>query len=163
MLVGLKDQWKDDAKWTRFIKGLKSLDVTLHKSTRAMFRLLVAGEYAIAMPALLHDVIHDKEKGTPIDFVKAAVPVISAQQAGLYAKAPHVDTGKLFIEWMMAPEGQAAIDSVGRSPARKGFKSKTSVESAWGGNVKPIPVLDKLYFEDPRKWLDANVKPAWEN
>jgi hypothetical protein len=35
-----------------------------------MFRLLVAGEYAIAGQALLHDIIDDEEKGTRIDFVK---------------------------------------------------------------------------------------------
>jgi hypothetical protein len=35
-----------------------------------MFRLLVAGEYAIAGQALLHDIIDNEEKGTRIDFVK---------------------------------------------------------------------------------------------
>jgi iron(III) transport system substrate-binding protein len=65
MLAGLKEQWKDDARWTKFIRGLKALNVTVHKSTSAMFRLLIAGEYAISMPSLLHDVIEEKDKGTP--------------------------------------------------------------------------------------------------
>ena len=66
LLAGFKEYWKDDAKWTRYIKGLKGLNVTVHKSTSAMFRLLIAGEYTIAMPALLHDVIEEKEKGSLI-------------------------------------------------------------------------------------------------
>ena len=163
MLAGLKDYWKDDARWAKFIKGLKALNVPLHKSTSAMFRLLVAGEYFIAMPTLLHDVVHEKEIGSPVDFVKSVPPVVSAQQAGISAKAPHVNAGKLFAEWLISPEGQSAIDSVGRSPARKGFKGRASMEVAWGGPVKPIPVVDKLFFEDPKKWLDTNVKPVWEN
>ena len=71
-----------------------------------MFRLLIAGEYSIAMPALLHDVIEEKEKGSPVDFVKSAAPIISAQQLGIYGKAPHINGAKLFAEWMVTPEGQ---------------------------------------------------------
>jgi iron(III) transport system substrate-binding protein len=163
MLAGLKEYWKDDARWTRFIKGLKGLNVTVHKSTSAMFRLLIAGEYSIAMPALLHDVIEERDKGTPVDFVRSAAPVISAQQLGIYGKAPHINGAKLFAEWMIAPEGQLAVAAVGREVSRRGMKSKASIESAWGGNVKPIPIVNRPFSEDPRKWLDANVKPVWEN
>src|SRR6266404_8764710 len=163
LLAGFKEYWKDDAKWTRYIKGLKGLNVTVHKSTSAMFRLLIAGEYTIAMPALLHDVIEEKEKGSPVDFVKSAPPVISAQQLGIYGKAPHLDSAKLFAEWMITPEGQLAVSAVGREVSRKGIKSKASIEYAWGSNVKPIPSVNKTYSEDPRKWLDTYVKPVWEN
>ena len=163
MLAGLKEYWKDDAKWTRYIKGLKALNVTVHKSTSAMFRLLIAGEYSIAMPSLLHDVIEEKEKGSPVDFVKSAAPVISAQQLGIYGKAPHINGAKLFAEWMITPEGQFAVAAVGREVSRKGIKSKASIEYAWGSTVKPIPLVNKSYSEDPRKWLDTNVKPVWEN
>jgi iron(III) transport system substrate-binding protein len=63
MLAAFKDEWKDDARWVNFIKGLKALNVPVHKSTTAMFRLLIAGEYSIVMPALFHDVVHEKEPG----------------------------------------------------------------------------------------------------
>jgi ABC-type Fe3+ transport system substrate-binding protein len=163
LLAGMKEYWKDDARWTRYIKGLKALNVQVHKSTSAMFRLLIAGEFSISMPALLHDVIEEKEKGSPVDFVKSAAPVISAQQLGIYGKAPHINGAKLFAEWMITPEGQLAVAAVGRETSRKGVKSKASIEYAWGKNAKAIPLVNKSYSEDPRKWLDANVKPVWEN
>jgi iron(III) transport system substrate-binding protein len=163
MLAAFKDDWKDDTRWANFIKGLKSLNVPIHKSTSAMFRLLVAGEYSIVMPALFHDVVHEKEVGSPIDFARGAGPVVSPQQAAIYAKAPHPTAAKLFAEWLVSPAGQAAIDAVGRASARKGFKSKTSMENGWGPNVKPIVVSNKAYIEDARKWLDTAVKPVWEN
>jgi hypothetical protein len=28
--------------------------------------------------------------------------------------------------------------------------------------TRTITVQDKGYLEDPRKWLDSNVKPLWE-
>ena len=163
LLAGVKDQWKDDARFTKFVRGLKALNVPVHKSTSAMFRLVVAGEYAISMPSLLHDVLHEKEVGSPIEFMQTVPPIISAQQLGIYGKAPHLNAAKLFAEWMITPEGQAVVDSVGRETSRKGIKSKASIESAWGPKVTPIPIVNRAFYEDPRKWLDTNVKPAWEN
>lgn len=162
MLAGLKGQWKDDSRFNNFVKGLKALNVPVHKSTSAMFRLVISGEYPICMPALLHDVFEEKGKGTPVDYVKTVPPVVFPRQAGIYAKAPNPNAAKLFAEWAISTEGQQVIDSVGRESARNDFKSKTSIESAFPKGTKPVPVTDKLFLEDPKKWLDTYVKPIWE-
>lgn len=162
MLAGLKDQWKNDARFDNFVKSLKALNVPVHKSTSAMFRLVISGEYLICMPALLHDVMEEKEKGTPIDYVKSVPPVLFPRQAGIYVKAPNPNAGKLFAEWLISIEGQETIDKIGRESSRIDFKSKTSIESAFGKNTKPVPVNDKAFLEDPKKWLDTYVKPIWE-
>ena len=161
-LAALKALWSDDARFVRFVKGLKALNVPVHKSTSAMFRLVISGEYTISMPALLHDSLTEKEKGTPVDLVTTASPIVFPRFAGIYAKAPHENAGKLLAEWLISPEGQATLDSVGREASRKGFKSKHSIEAAYPASVKPIPVHDKLFLEDPKKWLDTNVKALWE-
>src|SRR3990172_7692963 len=162
MLAGLKDQWKDNNRFNNFVKGLKALGVPVHKSTSAMFRLVISGEYAICMPALLHDVMEEKGKGTPVDYVKTVPPVVFPRQAGIYAKAPNPNAAKLFAEWAISTQGQQVIDSVGREASRKDFKSKPSIESAYPKGTKAIPVNDKLFLEDPKKWLDTYVKPIWE-
>ena len=162
MLAAHKTQWNDDARFARFIRGLKALNVPVHKSTSAMFRLVIAGEYAIAMPALLHDVIHEMGKGTPVDYVRESPPVVFPRQAGIFGKAPNPNAAMLFAEWLISEHGQTVIDSIGRETVRKGFTSKTSVENAYPKGTKPFPVTDKLFLEDPKKWLDVNVKPIWE-
>lgn len=162
MLAGLKEQWKDETRFTNFVKGLKALNVPVHKSTSAMFRLVISGEYAICMPALLHDVFEEKGKGTPVDYVRTVPPVVFPRQAGIYAKAPNPNAAKLFAEWAISTEGQQIIDSIGRESSRNDFKSKTSIESAFPKGTKAIPVNDKLFLEDPKKWLDTYVKPIWE-
>jgi iron(III) transport system substrate-binding protein len=162
MLAGLRDQWKDENRFNNFVKGLKALSVPVHQSTSAMFRLVISGEYAIAMPALLHDVMEEKEKGTPIDYVKTVPPIVFPRQAAIYAKAPNPNAAKLFAEWAISQEGQKVIDSVGRESSRKDFKSKTSLESAFPKGTKAVPVTDKAFLEDPKKWLDTHVKPIWE-
>ena len=162
MLAALKTQWKDDGRFNNFLKGLKALGVPVHKSTSAMFRLVISGEYPICMPALLHDVIEEMHKGTPVSYVKTNPPVLFPRQAGIYAKSPNPNAAKLFAEWLISEEGQKTIDSVGRETSRNDFKSKTSIESAFGKGMKPIPVTDQLFLEDPKKWLDTYVKPIWE-
>lgn len=162
MLSGLKTQWNDDTRFNNFLKGLKALNVPVHKSTSAMFRLVISGEYNICMPALLHDVMEEMHKGTPIGYVKTVPPVVFPRQAGLYVKAPNPNAGKLFAEWLISEEGQKTIDSIGRETSRTDFKSKTSIESAFGKGTKPLPVTDKGFLEDPKKWLDTYVKPIWE-
>ncbi len=162
MLAGLHDQWKDENRFNNFVKNLKALNVPVHKSTSAMFRLVISGEYAICMPALLHDVMEEKEKGTPIEYIKSVPPVVFPRQAGIYAKAPNPNAAKLFAEWAISQEGQTVINSVGRETSRKDFKSKTSIETAFPKGTKAIPVNDKGFREDPKKWLDTHVKPIWE-
>ncbi len=80
----------------------------------------------------------------------------------IYGKAPNPNAARLFAEWAISLEGQKAIDSVGRESARKDFKSKTAIESAFPKGTKAVPVSDKLFLEDPKKWLDTHVKPIWE-
>ncbi len=162
MLAGLHEQWKDEARFNNFLKGLKALKVPVHKSTSAMFRLVIAGEYSICMPALLHDVIEEMHKGTPVGYVKSVPPVVFPRTAAIYAKAPHPNAAKLFAEWLISEEGQRSLDSVGRETSRTDFKSKTSIESAYPKGTNPIPVTDKLFLEDPKKWLETYVKPVWE-
>jgi ABC-type Fe3+ transport system substrate-binding protein len=158
MLSGLKTQWKDDNRYTNFVKGLKALNVPVHQSTSAMFRLVISGEYSICMPALLHDVFEEMHKGTPVNYNKAVPPVVFPRQAGIYVKAPDPNAAKLFAEWLISDEGQKMIDSIGRETSRNDFKSHTSIEAAFGKNMKPVPVTDQNFLEDPKKWLDANVK-----
>jgi len=162
MLSGLKTQWQDEARYNKFVKGLKALNVPVHKSTSAMFRLVISGEYSICMPALLHDVMEEIHKGTPVGYVKTIPPVLFPRQAGIYVKAPNPNAAKLFAEWLISEEGQKTIDSVGRESARNDFKSKTSIDAAFGKGTKPLPVTDQLFLEDPKKWLDTYVKPIWE-
>lgn len=162
MLAALAGYWNNETRWVNFIRGLKSLDATTYQSTSEMFRLLVAGEYAIAMPALLHDVLNEKQRGGPVDFVKTAPPIIAPRFAAIYAYAPHPNAAKLFAEWLISEDGQRALDSIGRETARKGFKSGASVEAAFPEGTEVIALRNQEYLANPKAWLNQYVEPIWE-
>lgn len=161
-LAAFKENWKDDARWTRFVKGLKALNVPVHKSSSAMFRLVIAGEYGIAEPGYLVDLLREKEKGSPVDYVRSAPPIVSPRFSAIYAKSPHPNAAKLLSEWLISPAGQTTLDSIGREISRKGLRGRTSVEAAWPSDIKPIRVTDRVFLEDPKKWMDTYIKPIWE-
>ena len=87
MLAALKTRWKDDNRFNNFVRGLKALDVPVHKSAVAMLELVTSGEYAICMPALLNDVVEQTHNGSPIGYVKT----ISA--GGLSSSSRHLRQG----------------------------------------------------------------------
>jgi iron(III) transport system substrate-binding protein len=163
MLAALKSYWGNDTRWVDFIKGLKSLDSPTYGSSSEMLSLLVAGEYSMAMPALLHDVLNEKGKGAPVDFIKTAPPIIFPRFAAIYARAPHPNSARLFAEWLISPEGQGVLDSVGRETVRKGFASHTSVDVVFPKDIDIIPVNDQNYLANPKAWLDQYVKPIWQS
>ena len=161
-MAALREHWKDDAKFANFVKGLRALNVPVHRSTSAMLRLVVAGEYSIADAALFQDVLREKDRGSPLEYPRFIPPVVSPQYIGIYAKSPHPNAARLLAEWMLSPAGQAVFDSLGRTGSRKGFRGKASLEGAWPSDIKPIALADKGFLEDPKKWLDTYVKPLWE-
>jgi iron(III) transport system substrate-binding protein len=161
-LAALKEGWRDDARFARYVKGLKALNVPVHRSTAAMFRLMVAGEYSIANPAINRDVIEEKEKGSPVDYSRSAPPIVFPRPFGIYAKAPHPNAAKLLAEWLLSPAGQMVQDSVRKTMSRKGLRGKASIEGAWPSHIQPMGITDKAFLEDPKQWLDTFVKPIWE-
>ena len=53
-----------------------------------------------------------KDKGAPVRFVVPADGLPTATLAtGLVAKAPHPEAGRLFLDWLMSPRGQAIYQS----------------------------------------------------
>jgi len=102
------------------------------------------------------------EKGSPVDYVRAVPPVVFPDYMVLYAKAPHPNSAKLFIEWVLSPAGQAAYTSTGRTPNLKGLEVASSLEKAWSPKVKPNATLDPEFVKDQKKWIDTFVKPIWE-
>jgi len=81
--------------------------------------MLGAGEVQV-MPAAYPDYIQSlKDKGAPVEWGAPSPMIRYAFSIALTAKAPHPNAGKLFVDFILSPDGQAILARNGRLPALK--------------------------------------------
>jgi iron(III) transport system substrate-binding protein len=158
MLVGLKDTWKDDAKWANFVKGLKALNAASFKSTSQQARLLSAGEYALCIPCLTQDIISQKASGATVDWVPGLAPVVFPRFAAIYKYTPHPNAARLLAEWLASSDSAPVWCSLSRTPARTNVPCSVAMEQMFPGGSSVIAVNPPA---DPAAFISQNIKPLW--
>lgn len=106
-----------DAEAQRILKCVAANKPSLRNGHTEIDNLLPAGEFAVTFAShsyRLADLKYDKKQ--PVDWSKDAVIVDLAGMA-LAAKPPHPDAAKLFMEWLVSPDGQTAVAATGRPAA----------------------------------------------
>jgi iron(III) transport system substrate-binding protein len=118
--AAMLDYWGRD-KALAYMRALARQHPQQRRGHQLLTRLLVAGDFPLA---LVHAAEIDKERqgGAPVDWVKTLDPVItSPSEVAIAAKAPHPAAARLFVDFLLSDEGQRAIASRGRVPARAGI------------------------------------------
>ena len=80
-------------------------------------------EGALVLNTYLHNVEDAKRKGAPVDWLAQDPVFTKFQPIAVGAKAPHPNSAKLFVNFMLSEEGQKIIASFGRMPTRRGLTS----------------------------------------
>lgn len=115
--AALADYWGRD-KAAGFMRALSRQKPQQRRGHTLLTRLLVAGDFPLA---LVHasEIEKEKQDGAPVEWVRTLDPVVtSPSQVGISAKAPHPAAARLFVDFLLSKEGQSAIQSRGRVPAR---------------------------------------------
>ena len=141
----LKPRWKgkigfnpDNYMWPEGVmqimgkgEGLKYLEALARQSPIVRdggtlnTMLTAAGEVALALPINSNNVDTVKAKGAPVDWARLKPFYGDLHPIALAANAPHLNAGKLFIDFCISQEGQMVMAEVGKIPSRSGLKSKT--------------------------------------
>jgi ABC-type Fe3+ transport system substrate-binding protein len=66
-----------------------------------------------------HHIIALQRKNAPVEFAKTE-GVLYSLAFGLVKGAPHPNAAKLYLNWLMSPDGQKVLGDAGRAPARPG-------------------------------------------
>src|SRR5438105_6308925 len=105
-------------KGMSYMRALSGQKPQQRRGHHLLTRLLVAGEFPLAL-VHANEVEKEKQDGAPVDWVRSLDPVItSPSQVAIAAKAPHPAAARLFVDFLLSEEGQRAIASRGRVPAR---------------------------------------------
>ena len=94
--------WGEKAQ--HFMKALAKQDIQLRTGQSLIAQLMASGEFPMAM-VLAHRIEQMKEQGAPVEWVTTLDPVtVSLHPVGVAAKAPHSNSAKLFIDFVLSKE-----------------------------------------------------------
>jgi iron(III) transport system substrate-binding protein len=80
-------------------------------------QMVVAGEDEVALGTYYANIASAKSRGGPIDWAVIEPLVVRPQGIGVAASAPHPYAALLFAEFMLSPEAQEMLATMGRTPA----------------------------------------------
>jgi iron(III) transport system substrate-binding protein len=119
--------------------------------------LTTAGDLHIAAEALLFRVLANKDKGAPIDFVKASPLIGRGPRMFLSKNAPHPNAAMTWLDWVYSPDGEKAIDEV-LNKGNPSAKSNTRQAQA----IKGLRfVYADQEFYDANKEFQQELKDAF--
>jgi iron(III) transport system substrate-binding protein len=134
--AAMLDYWGRD-KAVGFMRALAQQKPQQRRGHHLLARLLVAGEFPLAL-VHANEVEKEKQEGAPVDWVRSLDPVItSPSQVAIAAKAAHPAAARLLVDFLLSAQGQRAIASRGRVPARTDLGA---------GAAEPL----KVHYVNPR-------------
>jgi iron(III) transport system substrate-binding protein len=126
-----------------YLKRLKQQDVRPVEGYTNTSNLLAAGEYPIVIFMQVSKIEELKKKGAPVDFLPGAPTFATLSTVGVVQNSPHPAAAKLFVDFILSPEGQQALARGGKIPLRKGVKTpaKAIDDLIAGGNLHFVKVI----------------------
>jgi len=105
-------------KGLEYMKKLSEQDIQFRAGKTLITNLVVAGEMSLGIALYNQGVEQLKEKGAPIEWV-AIEPIIPLlHPLCISARAPHPNTARLFVDYVLSKEGQEILARQYRIPTR---------------------------------------------
>ena len=148
----------DDDYWRKVAPNLTMFG----GSQQELYRMVARGEYKIGLPASDSAVAPIVAEGGPLKFVSMDEGDVAQGESVMLLKgAPHPNAGKLFMDWILSPEGQEIYARAASTiPLRKGVpgfalpaasvNSKKIVSRTWeaaqaGNDYQKAGLLETLF------------------
>jgi len=118
-LYGLILAWGEE-KAVSYFKKLAAQDVVPMRGNTNRVQLVMAGEFPLII-AYAPTIQRSTSIGAPIDWVPLEPVPVQVNMVVLSAHAPHPNTAKLFIDFMLSQQGQQQLVGFQRIPTRRGI------------------------------------------
>jgi iron(III) transport system substrate-binding protein len=124
-----------------FFRKLADMKPDLRKGHVLFSELVAAGEIPVGLTIYSSNAESMKRRGGPIDWVPIEPVVVRPQAIGVAKNAPHPQAALLFADFILSPEGQGLLLSMGRVPAST--KVKSNLAGIKYTLIDPVTVLDE--------------------
>jgi iron(III) transport system substrate-binding protein len=139
-MATLIKKWGEPAGMAYFRK-LAEMKPDVRKGHILLAELIAAGEVPVGLTVYNSNAESLKRRGAPIDWLPVEPVVGRPQGIGVARNAPHPHAALLFVDFVLSPEGQELLNSMGRVPVST--KVKTDLNRFAYTMVDPITVLDE--------------------
>jgi iron(III) transport system substrate-binding protein len=121
-LAGLMEHWGEQ-RGLAFFRRLGDQNLSWRRGHTLLAQLIVAGEVILSPTIYNHRAESLRSRGAPIDWRPLEPVVAFPNTVTLARRAPHPHAAMLFIDYLLAPEGQQALAKLGRIPAHPFVKA----------------------------------------
>ena len=128
-----------------FFRKLADMRPDIRKGHVLFSELVAAGEVPVGLTIYSSNAESMKRRGGPIDWVPVEPVVVRPQAIGVAKNAPHPHAALLLADFILSPEGQALLLSMGRVPA------STKVKSNLAG-IKYTLIDAVTVLDESEKW-----------
>jgi iron(III) transport system substrate-binding protein len=139
-MATLVKKWGGEAGLAHFRK-LAELRPDVRKGHVLLAELIAAGEIQVGLTVYNANAESMKRKGAPIDWLPVQPVVARPQGIAVARNAPNPKAARAFVDFVLSPEGQSLLVSMGRVPAST--KVRTHLNDFEYTVVDPITVLDE--------------------
>jgi iron(III) transport system substrate-binding protein len=139
-MATLVKKWGAEAGMAHFRK-LAEMRPDVRKGHVLLAELIAAGEIPVGLTVYNSNAETLKRKGAPIDWVPVAPVVARAQGIAIARNAPNPRAAQAFVDFVLSPEGQELLSSMGRVPVST--RVRTHMNSFEYTVVDPATVLDE--------------------
>src|SRR5438105_2609911 len=124
-----------------YFRKLAEVRPDVRKGHVLLAELIAAGEIAVGLTVYNANAESLKRKGAPIDWVPVQPVVARAQGIAIARQAPHPQAAAAFVDFVLSPEGQDLLNSMGRPPVST--KVRTHMNKFDYTLIDPAIVLDE--------------------
>jgi iron(III) transport system substrate-binding protein len=130
-----------DGPGMAYFRQLADMRPDVRKGHVLLAELIAAGEIPVGLTVYNSNAESLKRRGAPIDWLPVEPVVGRPQGIAVARNAPHPHAALLFAEFVLSPEGQELLNSMGRVPVST--KVKTDLNRFPYTMVDPVTVLDE--------------------
>jgi iron(III) transport system substrate-binding protein len=130
-----------EAPGMAYFRSLAEMKPDVRKGHVLLAELIAAGEIPVGLTVYNSNAESLKRRGAPIDWLPVEPVVGRPQGIAVARNAPHPHAALLFADFVLSPEGQELLNSMGRVPVST--KVKTDLNRFPYTMVDPITVLDE--------------------
>ncbi len=126
----------------------------LEVAARQVLDQVIAGEYSIALNIFNNHAVISAAKGAPSAWIPLNPSMAVLSVASLTKDAPHPNAGKLFLEFLVSPEGQALYRDANYIPTDPATPARDPSLRPDGEKFRAITFTPEQIDANMPKWAD---------